>query len=120
VQVAVKSPNLPGARAARDGVVARAEGDSIMRKILTTAALAGSLAVALTACKAEVSESPAPEGDAPAADTDTGTEAACACDKGKAGETVWCGDCGKGYVDGKEKACEGCVTGAIAGTPCPT
>ena len=33
------------------------------------------------------------------------------CAEGKAGKTVWCDHCGKGYVDGKSVGCKGCWDG---------
>ena len=38
-------------------------------------------------------------------------EAACSCDKGKAGETVWCEACKVGYVDSDKTSCKDCFTG---------
>jgi len=44
----------------------------------------------------------------------SGAATACVCDKGKAGEAVWCAKCQKGYVDGKPVCCENCVKKALA------
>ena len=41
-------------------------------------------------------------------DKDNAAEAACDCDKGKAGETVWCEKCAAGYMDGNETKCKDC------------
>lgn len=41
-------------------------------------------------------------------DATKGAEAACSCDKGKAGETVWCEACNAGYVKGEKTKCEAC------------
>ena len=75
-----------------------------MKKILTSMALAGVLAFTLGACTAETESGDTPEGDTPA-DTETG----CACDSGKAGEDVWCADCGHGFMGGEKVTdCKGC------------
>ncbi len=34
-----------------------------------------------------------------------------ACDKGKAGETVWCDTCNAGFIDGKKIDCKSCFDG---------
>ena len=49
-----------------------------------------------------------------------GEEAAaqCSCEEGKAGGTVWCEKCSKGYVKGKATKCEGCVEAANSGGEC--
>lgn len=41
------------------------------------------------------------------------------CEKGAAGETVWCSHCEHGFVDGKMTECPGCVTAAKSGGECP-
>jgi hypothetical protein len=38
---------------------------------------------------------------------------ACVCKAGKAGASVWCEACDKGYVDSKEVCCPSCVKSAI-------
>lgn len=38
-------------------------------------------------------------------------EACTDCEKGKAGENVWCTDCGKGWFNSQEKGCEDCWKG---------
>lgn len=47
-----------------------------------------------------------------AADAGAGDADACLCKQGKAGEPVWCEKCDKGYVDGEEAHCKGCVAKA--------
>lgn len=47
-----------------------------------------------------------------AAEVGEGDAEACRCKQGKAGEPVWCEKCDKGYVDGKEAHCKGCVAKA--------
>ncbi len=34
-----------------------------------------------------------------------------ACDKGKAGEAVWCDTCNAGFIDGKKIDCKSCFDG---------
>ncbi len=46
-------------------------------------------------------------------------EHACtACDKGKAGEAIWCDTCNAGYVNGKKITCKGCFDSKTKGTVC--
>ena len=46
-------------------------------------------------------------------------EHACAaCDKGKAGEAVWCDSCIAGFVNGKKITCKGCFDSKTKGTVC--
>lgn len=41
------------------------------------------------------------------------------CKRGTAGETLWCGHCGKGFVDGKVMKCQGCYKAKTEGaSPC--
>ncbi len=43
-----------------------------------------------------------------------------ACDKGKAGEAVWCDSCNAGFIDGKKITCKGCFDSKTKGTVCKT
>jgi len=43
--------------------------------------------------------------------TTKSAEAACVCEKGEAGESVWCESCDHGFVGGKEVACKDCYQG---------
>ncbi len=42
---------------------------------------------------------------------DKAAEACTECEKGKAGENVWCPDCKHGWFNGEEKDCEDCWKG---------
>ena len=90
-----------------------------MRTIITTLALTGTLAIGLCGCY-RTAEKTDP-GKVPAdGDVVVEVEATCVCEAGKAGETVWCTECSKGYVDGTEKGCEDCVKSKLGGPDCPT
>lgn len=62
--------------------------------------------------------------DTPSASHGAGTPAAkspCgACTAGKAGESVWCAECGHGFVGGKKVACAGCYAAKTGGPACPS
>jgi hypothetical protein len=45
-------------------------------------------------------------------------EAACVCEKGEAGETVWCEECKAGYVDKKKTECADCFAAMKGGPAC--
>jgi len=63
-------------------------------------------------------------GSAPAAEpavaaTAEATHTGCdSCAKGKAGETVWCAHCNKGFHEGAKIGCEGCFKAKSEGTAC--
>jgi hypothetical protein len=45
-------------------------------------------------------------------------EAKCSCEVGKAGGTIWCEKCGKGYLKGEGTECQDCVTARQACEKC--
>jgi len=45
---------------------------------------------------------------------------ACACEKGKAGEAVWCTAHRVGYFEKQQVACEGCLAEKTGGPACAT
>ncbi len=49
----------------------------------------------------------------------TAEDADCTCDVGRGGETTWCYDHNRGWVDGHETPCWRCSFSALRGEPCP-
>ena len=79
-------------------------------------ALVGCLALGMAACAGTSGEK---HGHAMHEAGDHDGKMACEmCAKGKAGETVWCAKCAKGFVGGESTKCEGCYAAKQGGPAC--
>lgn len=77
--------------------------------------LAAGCTLALGACSSAtdtVQTAPPQAAQTQAADQPEKAPKSCSrCAEGKAGKTLWCDHCGKGYVDGKSVGCKTCWAG---------
>ena len=87
-----------------------------MSKLKTFLGLIALTSFSLVGC-ATVSSAPAAE-PAVAATTEATPTGCDSCAKGKAGETVWCAHCKKGFHEGTKIGCEGCYKAKAEGAAC--
>jgi hypothetical protein len=91
-----------------------------MRSATLTLVATGILAIGLAGCASDGPTAKEAAADAAPEVTEERAHepAACSCEAGKAGETTWCADCEKGYVDGKATDCKDCYQAKQGGAAC--